>query len=224
MIHYSSFKTPMAKAVRYPFECEWKRQTRRFGKNWQVGDIVGFKETWSTLQMYDALTPSQILQEIGEDRMLSIMRYGGKGQRTSGRTRSYQFMPHAVVDLYGRITEVRENQPIQDISEYDAMMEGTWIWANNPEIDSSINSLRRELKDGGFTDSAFDKRINEACRRTRQTDPKSGVLTARGCMATLWDSIYGNNPEKCWKANPAPTAYTFELITREEALKAACPV
>lgn len=113
---------------------------------------------------------------------------------------SARFMPRFACRTELDVTEVRL-QRLQEISEEDARAEGAGLWVYGELLGEAPNAT-------------IERRLNLACRYTRLTDPESDVMTMRGAMAALWDSIHGVG---AWERNDWLLAYTFTVDKLDDA-------
>ena len=107
----------------YPGEHDDGRVLRVYPR-WQPGDRLWVKETYHFHKKYDSLKPSLVDQK-------SAIWYSGDHPDPSsliiGKVRQSIFMPRWASRSLCEITEVRA-QRIQDISDVDAVLEGTPVW------------------------------------------------------------------------------------------------
>ncbi len=106
----------------------------------RVGDVLYVREAWATDRCYDHIKPRDlnptwpVYYEVRSDRTFT---------RGFHRVRSSIHMPRWACRLFLRVTDVRA-QRVQEITEDDAMAEGSSIRATMPEFASVKASTARE--------------------------------------------------------------------------------
>ena len=104
------------------------------------------------------------------------------------------FMPRWASRLTLEITGVRVERA-QDITEEDALAEGSHEWLNS------------------HSGRAYDNACEAACRWTKRLNRSAGVCSSRGEFAALWDSI---NKKRGFGFDDNPWVWVLEIRPMNE--------
>ena len=149
------------------------------------GDRLWVREAWAISRIWDQSRPSEMPLD-DSDRIPTWWRADGVSEESwanRGRWRQSIHMPRWASRITLEITDVRV-QRLQDISEEDALAEGTPCWVCGRTID-------------GLSENDCE------CFHSRR---------AVGSYQALWDSINGKRPGCSWADNPWVWIIHFRMV------------
>jgi len=103
---------------------------------YQVGDHLYAKETWAADRQYDSVPPRAI--PVGSNIWFPD-HLGWKRDKHMGRVRTGRFMPKKFARIWREVTEAKDPHRLQDISEEDAIAEGSYLARDKDDEGGFVN-------------------------------------------------------------------------------------
>ena len=113
-----------------------QRKSEAIKPRYQVGDHLYAKETWAADRQYDSVPPRAI--PVGSNIWFPD-HLGWKRDKHMGRVRTGRFMPKKFARIWREVTEAKDPHRLQDISEEDAIAEGSYLARDKDDEGGFVN-------------------------------------------------------------------------------------